>query len=562
VAGEETGPLITNDAALLDRVRAGDDAAFGLLRQRHADAASRLARDLVVSPAEVDELVAETFARVHAALQRAEGPTDAFRCYLLGALRQVHDRRYARRRPSRRRRHAPEPLDRAALDRAEVTGPGSPLIVRAYFSLPQRWSALLWHTEIEQESEDEVAPLFGLSLSGLAALERRAKEGIRQSYLDGYVAQLTRPGCRPVAERLGAYLRFALSEPRSAEVAVHLTECDQCRAAYGELIDLGASLRQFVAPAVLGSVAASYLSGSGRAGSGPSGFEPGAATGPVTGAPLRPAAQSAETAASTTAAVAASDLAGEPDVRTGPPALAPGLPQHWRWAAAAAGILAAVAGMVVAITLTGHPAALASHDPRPHAGATSLVVGSAQQTKKPAARKARTKAARPAKSGADRTSTSAPPAAPAATPSASPTAGSAASDVTMTASVSVFGPGRGNVAQVFFQVADTGSAGTGSLTATIGLPSGSSLADFGHGHRWTCQQTSSGATCQHDPISAGQQADGLIWIQLSGSGACGQDVQLTVSSGSVSASAQSQAIQCQSGGAGSFGASQRQTLPG
>jgi DNA-directed RNA polymerase specialized sigma24 family protein len=549
VAGEETGPLITNDAALLDRVRTGDNAAFGLLRQRHADAARRLARDLVVSPAEVDDLVDETFARVLAALQRGEGPTDAFRCYLLGALRQVNDRRYAGRRPGRRRRPGPGPeLDRAgALDRAEVTGPGSPLIVRAYFSLPQRWSALLWHTEVEQENEEEVAPLFGLSLSGLAALAGRAKEGIRQSYLDSYLGQVARPQCQPVAERLGAYLRFALSEPRSGEVAVHLTECDRCRTAYGELIDLGASLRRFVAPAVLGSVAASYLSGSG----------PATAAGARAEDVLvrRPAGDTAAAQGPAPAAAAgAADLDGQPDGRTGPPTLLPGLPRHWRRTAAGGAVLVVLAGAVVAITLTGHPAALASHDPRPHSAAPSLVAGSAQPTKKPEAKKARPKATPPAPTPtptpADRTSTSAPPPAPTTAASSSPTtASSTASDVTLTASVSVFGPGRGNGAQVFFQVGDTGSAGTSSLTATISLPSGSSLAGSwsGHRHSWTCQQTSSGATCQHGPISAGQQAFGLIWIQLNGSAACGQDVQLTVSSGSVSASAQSQDIQCGSG---------------
>jgi hypothetical protein len=106
---------------------------------------------------------------------------------------------------------------------------------------------------------------------------------------------------------------------------------------------------------------------------------------------------------------------------------------------------------------------------------------------------------------------------------------------------------------MFFQVTDTGSASTGTLTATITLPSGSSLANFGggghRGHGWTCQATSSGATCQHSGISAGAQTSGFILIQVSGSSACGQPVQVTVSSGSASASA-SQDIQCSQGQGG------------
>jgi hypothetical protein len=103
---------------------------------------------------------------------------------------------------------------------------------------------------------------------------------------------------------------------------------------------------------------------------------------------------------------------------------------------------------------------------------------------------------------------------------------------------------------VIFSVTDTGSAATGELTAVITLPSGSSLAGDGDHHHhhddgWTCQPTASGASCQHDADSAGQSALGTIQVQVSGPAACGQAVQLTATSGSTSASAQSpEVIQC------------------
>ncbi len=74
---------------LLNKVRTGDTAAFGVLYQRHVQAVRRLARELVMSPAEADHLVAETFALVHDVTQRGGGPTDAFRPYVLTALRRV-----------------------------------------------------------------------------------------------------------------------------------------------------------------------------------------------------------------------------------------------------------------------------------------------------------------------------------------------------------------------------------------------------------------------------------------------------------------------------------------
>src|SRR5262245_27105297 len=79
-------------------VRAGDTTAFGVLYERHERAARRLARYLVGAPGEIDDVVAETFARVLDVTQRGGGPTDAVRTYLLTSLRRVcHDRYKARR---------------------------------------------------------------------------------------------------------------------------------------------------------------------------------------------------------------------------------------------------------------------------------------------------------------------------------------------------------------------------------------------------------------------------------------------------------------------------------
>jgi hypothetical protein len=125
--------------------------------------------------------------------------------------------------------------------------------------------------------------------------------------------------------------------------------------------------------------------------------------------------------------------------------------------------------------------------------------------------------------------------------------------VRLAATVSVNGGGdHSGFEHVFFQVTDTGSARTGQLTATITLPGGASMTTGGGyggggqdrtasdgGSGWSCQPTSTGATCQHHGVSAGGQTWGTIFITLSGTAACGQPVRLTAASGSVSASAQS-----------------------
>ncbi len=572
MADETERPLDYDDARLLNLVRAGDGGAFSALFHRHAEAARRLARELVVSPAEIDDVVAETFARVLEILRRGDGPSDAFRCYVLTAVRRVCDSRYSDPR-ARVRQGAWPPFDpgKPLVDPAAV-GLDDALMVRAFIAQPERWSALLWHLEIEQESPDEVAPMFGLSRDGLAALERRAREGVRQSCLDGYSARLSRPQCLPVANRLAAYLRYQLSEPRASEVALHLSECAACRAVYAELVDLGATLRRVVAPAILGSVAASYLSSTG--------YDVAAAAAPAAGASIAqlPTASRAETAAF--ASIAAGDgpdstRGGQDDMGDGPDgwrrhggfggpgglsALGQSLRRHpWSTAVAAAALLG-IAGAVLAMTISGPGAALTSHNSRPLAGTGGTTSAAASGHKAAPARNGTpSPSARTRRPGATPTPTRSSNAAapsPSPTPTPSPTASSpAAPDVTLAVSASVHGPGQGNVAQVSFQVTDTGRASTGTLTATISLPSGSSLASFGGGHggsQWSCQATSSGATCQHAAISAGEQVQGGILVQLNGSAACGQPVEVTVTSGSASASAESgQDFQCGQGpGAG------------
>jgi trimeric autotransporter adhesin len=462
--------------------------------------------------------------------------------------------------------------------------------------------------EVEEENPADVTPLFGLSLNGLAALERRAREGLRQTALDGYVARLTRPGCLPVAERLGAYLRYTLPEPRASEVAVHLAGCAECRAIYAELVDVGATLRTHVAPVFLGSVAAAYLSGAeyhhiavgqvaeaaadpagpaaaaaGLAGSDAAASGSGEVSSGLTKTELASTALASTALASTGLAnpgLADAGGAGAPpgaggppgDPGTGPghaggPAVGPvagaggpyglllAMRRHPRIAAAGGAVLVVIAAVAFALAPSGHKPAPHAADPSPQAGAGGSVglatggrPGTVVQTPSPSASTAHSRP--PASSSPARGASSGPaggtsPSSASASPDPSPTP-SAAPDVTLSASVSVFG--GGNMAQVVFQVGDTGSAATSGLSASIGLPSGAAMVAGGNGRHhdpWSCQPTSSGASCQHDPISAGQQTFGVILIQLTGAAACGQPVQLTVTSGSVSASAQSpQTIQC------------------
>ena len=150
-----------------------------------------------------------------------------------------------------------------SFDTAEAS-PDRSLMARAFLSLPERWSAVLWHTEIERSGAAEVAPVFGLTRHGIAALHRRAKDSLRQGYLQMHMACVTRQACKPTAARLGAFVLDALSKRETTLVSEHLSECDECQAVCAELSDINGALRSQVAPIFLGSAAASYLATSDR----------------------------------------------------------------------------------------------------------------------------------------------------------------------------------------------------------------------------------------------------------------------------------------------------------
>jgi DNA-directed RNA polymerase specialized sigma24 family protein len=334
VTDEARAMQSADDAELLNRVRTGDTEAFQVLCQRHEQAARLLARDLVATVAELDDLVAETFAQVLEVTRRGGGPADAFRPYVLTALRRVWNDRLTQSQmtagddqPGGSLANPGEP----AIDPAAASLDES-VIVRAFLSLPERWIAVLWHIEIEGASPAEVAPLFGLSRNGVAGLRRQAKDGLRQAYLQMYTSGIGRPECTAVAVRLGAFIRDAVPGPDSAMVTEHLSQCDDCRAVFAELSDVSIPLRAMVAPVVLGGSADYYLSGPTPNGQ--------ARTVPAFAA----GAKARATAAATAGAVG----------RLRPRVLARDTARPRRWLAVGGAAVVAAGAIAFAISLAGH----------------------------------------------------------------------------------------------------------------------------------------------------------------------------------------------------------------
>jgi RNA polymerase sigma factor (sigma-70 family) len=230
-----------SDAELLAHARQGDKAAFGELYVRHRSAARRLASSYR-GAGDPDDLVQDAFERVLRALKRGGGPDEAFHAYLFAILRRLAIESIARTRDYPVD-EVPEPVKAEA--RAEPLDPTErKILINAYGSLPERWQAVLWQTVVKGRQPRELAPALGVSANAAAALAYRAREGLRQAYLQAHLHAAPHPECEPHRSRLGAYVRNGLGGRDRSATETHVSDCAECSAALIELREIDRVLRR------------------------------------------------------------------------------------------------------------------------------------------------------------------------------------------------------------------------------------------------------------------------------------------------------------------------------
>ena len=559
--GELDGP---SDAHLIAAVRAGDGDAFGHLYRRHVAAAHNLARQLTRSTAERDDLVAEAFAKVLDTMRAGGGPDIAFRAYLLTTLRNTL---YDRIRRDRRlelsddmTRHDPgEPWVDTAVADFEST-----MAARAFARLPERWQTVLWHTEVEQETPAQVAPVLGLSANGVAALAYRAREGLRQAYLQEHLADADGKECRHTVERLGAWARGGLSRRSRVQVDRHLESCAQCRLLARELADVNSSLRGLIAPAVLGggALVAAYLAaatpeaaaagaagaaggaaassaggaaaGGGAAGAGGSAAAGGAAAGAgaaaSTGGSLFGTAAGwvvgTQVGQASAAAVAAVVIGGATVVglNTGPGTATSAADPVVTSAPASPGLPGS--GESVVGPPAGGQAAPGAPAPRPvrHAGPSRprRRLGSRRPTRRPRRRPRHRPPERPRRPGRGRSGRRPRyrPRRPAAARPGGP-AGPPAMEVDRPAPVRPLRPG--DPGEISIPVRNTGTGAATDLVAVVSLPPGFTVRAGGSTSpsEWACTGTADVATCRATRIPAGGRGTVRVKVRLTGTAGAG-----------------------------------------
>lgn len=230
-----------SDSDIIASVRDGDLSAYSKLYELHVSAAYNLARQLARSRFEADDLVSEAFARTLHMLRNGRGPDLAFRAYLLTALRHVA---YDKTRRDRKVELTDDVTTFSGINPERISEPfrdtvlaglERSLAAKAFARLPERWQAVLWHTAIEGHSPAEVAPMLGLTANGVSALAYRAREGLRQAYLQAHLTETEADRCRATTEKLGSWTRGGISKRETAQVDSHLGECERCRNQVEEL---------------------------------------------------------------------------------------------------------------------------------------------------------------------------------------------------------------------------------------------------------------------------------------------------------------------------------------
>jgi RNA polymerase sigma factor (sigma-70 family) len=252
-------PAEIGDADLVLRTRSGDRAAFAELWRRHYRSGVTVARS-VTSSLDADDLVQESYTRIYDSIVSGGGPTGSFRAYLFTSIRNT-----AATWGRARRETAIDALDSvedpATSEQASADALDRSLTHRAFRSLPTRWQEVLWYSEIEQMKPAEIAPLLGLKATAVAQLTFRAREGLREAWIQAHLRSVADGSdCQWTIERLGAYARMNVGRRDRVRVEAHLADCARCAIVASEAKEVSSRLALVLLPLTLGAAGtAGYL---------------------------------------------------------------------------------------------------------------------------------------------------------------------------------------------------------------------------------------------------------------------------------------------------------------
>lgn len=230
-----------DDAQLVERIGAGEDAAFAVITERHRPwLVSLCTRLLSGDAATAEDVVQETFVKAHAAIARGN-PPERLHAWLAVVARHGCMDEHRRRRP--------EPTDTLPETGHLDDDPFAldPHLEQAWEALTVRHRDVLHHRELAGLSYNEIAVVMDCTVPAVETLLFRARAALRREYQRAGGAML---GC--------GLLGFNLMRSVDREVQLvgtHVTECAECHDAMTNLFAVGELLRGRPASEVAATVA-------------------------------------------------------------------------------------------------------------------------------------------------------------------------------------------------------------------------------------------------------------------------------------------------------------------
>jgi RNA polymerase sigma factor (sigma-70 family) len=251
ILGTRASVSTLGDSDLLERSRSGDKEAYAELWRRHSRAGITVARSYT-SSFDPDDVVAESYAKIFQTLQSGGGPTGAFRPYLFTTIRNTAAA-WGRARRETAIDDAEQIEDPAFSEENTLAALDRSLTATAFQSLPTRWQEALWYSEVEAMTPQEIAPLLGMKANAVAALTYRAREGLRQAWIQAHISSVPADSeCRWTIERLGSYARKGLGRRETSRIDSHLATCARCGIVAAEAKDVGSRLTLVLLPLAAG----------------------------------------------------------------------------------------------------------------------------------------------------------------------------------------------------------------------------------------------------------------------------------------------------------------------
>ncbi|MGO3886866.1 MAG: sigma-70 family RNA polymerase sigma factor, partial [Mycetocola sp.] len=241
-----------SDADLIAASRADDSSAYAELWSRHYNAGLAVARG-ATSTIDPEDLVQEAFTRVYQALLAGGGPRGAFRPYLFTTIRNT-----AASWGSARKDSAFDMLDSledpSSTEEASASALDHSLTARAFRSLPTRWQEVLWYGEVENMTPAQIAPLLNMKANAVAALSYRAREGLRQAWIQAHITEVPRDSaCHWAISRVGKYSRGKLNGSELAAFNDHLVGCARCTIVAEEASQVSSRIAAVLLPITVGT---------------------------------------------------------------------------------------------------------------------------------------------------------------------------------------------------------------------------------------------------------------------------------------------------------------------